>query len=97
MGQLLKMSPSVDWNKVKKDMGLKSDSILIGQPAFFTSLDKLIKTIPIDQWKPYLKAATISNSYNSLSKAFASAGFDFFKRLYQEDKSRSQDGSMQSM
>lgn len=80
MGQLLKMSPSVDWNKVKKDMGLKTDSILIGQPAFFTSLDKLIKTIPIDQWKPYLKAATISNSYNSLSKAFASAGFEFFQK-----------------
>ncbi|MEP7321653.1 MAG: M13 family metallopeptidase, partial [Saprospiraceae bacterium] len=79
-GQLQKMSPGLDWNKLKSQMLIKTDSLMIGQPSFFTSLDKLIKATPVDQWKPYLKATTVSNSYNSLSKAFADAGFEFFQK-----------------
>lgn len=77
-GQLTKMSPHLDWSVIKKQMLLKTDSVLIGQPKFFTNLDKLVQSIPIDQWKTYLKASTISNSYNSLSKPFADAGFEFY-------------------
>jgi putative endopeptidase len=78
--QLQKMSPGLDWNLIKAGLLLKTDSVMIAQPAFFSSLDKLINSTPIDTWKPYFKAHTIKNSYNSLSKAFAQAGFEFFDK-----------------
>ena len=78
--ELQRMSPGLDWNLIKSGLLLKTDSIMIAQPFFFTSLDKLIKTTPIDTWKPYFKAHTIKNAYNSLSKPFAQAGFEFFDK-----------------
>lgn len=78
--QLSKMSPHIDWAAFKKEMLLTTDSLMIGQPKFFTTLDKLVWSVPIEQWKTYLKAFTISNSYNSLSRAFADAGFEFYSK-----------------
>ncbi len=80
LSQLNKMSPGLEWSKILKGLKLNTDSVVIGQPSFFASLDKLLKSTPIDQWKPYLKASTINNSYNSLTKAFANAGFEFFQK-----------------
>lgn len=78
--QLSKMAPHIDWTALKKEMLLKTDSLMIGQPKYFTGLDKLLGSVPLDQWKTYLKAFTITNSYNSLSRAFADAGFEFYSK-----------------
>jgi len=78
--QLSKMAPHLDWSVIKKEMQLNTDSLMIGQPKYFTTLDKLTRSVPVEQWKTYLKAFTISNSYNSLSRAFADAGFEFYSK-----------------
>src|SRR6185503_4758354 len=32
-------------------MGLKTDTVLVGQPGYYTALNGLLKTQPIDAWK----------------------------------------------
>lgn len=78
--QLQKMSPGLDWNALKSGLMLTTDSVNVSQPSFFTSLDKLISSEPINDWKTYFKAHTIKNNYRSLSTSFEEAGFEFFDK-----------------
>jgi putative endopeptidase len=70
---------TIGWINVLKELGAKTDSIDVGQPAYYKKLNTLLKTIPVDDWKIYLKAYAINNYANDLSKPFVDAAFEFRK------------------
>ena len=74
-----KLTPAISWSLILKTMGLTQvDSVIVGQPEFFTSLNKLIKKYTISEWKTYLKWDLI-NSYSSfLNKDIRDQNFKFF-------------------
>ncbi len=78
---LAKQEPNIGWQNVLNDMGAKTDSIDVGQPAYYIKLNTALKTMPISDWKTYLKAYTISNYADILSKPFVDAAFEFNKVL----------------
>ncbi len=78
---LEKRQPNIGWENVLSELGAKTDSIDVEQPAYYDKLNVVLKTIPIDQWKIYLKAYSISNYANVLSKPFTDAAFEFNKAL----------------
>ena len=78
---LAKREPNIGWVNVLNDLGAKTDSIDVGQPAYYAKLNSALKTIPINDWKLYLKAYSISNYANLLSKPFVDAAFEFNKAL----------------
>ena len=48
--------PGIDWTSFTTALGLSQvDSLIVGQPEFFTALNTKLKSIPLDQWKNYLK------------------------------------------
>jgi putative endopeptidase len=49
-------------------LGAKTDSIDVGQPAYYEKLNTLLKTIPMANWKLYLKANAIEGYATDLSK-----------------------------
>ncbi|MCX6257566.1 MAG: M13 family metallopeptidase [Bacteroidia bacterium] len=74
-----KLTPSFDWQVYLKELGVnQSSDINIGQPGFFTAVDKLLNEIPLDEWKDYITWNLISSNANNLSKAFVDENFDFF-------------------
>ena len=75
-----KMAGNVDWVSYLKNTGVqKVDSVIVGQPEFFTALnDALIKT-PISDWKQYVKFNLISDLAPMLPDAFGVAAFNYGK------------------
>ncbi len=78
---LAKQQPDIGWQNVLNDLGAKTDSIDVSQPGYYDKLNTALKTIPVSDWKIYLKAYSISNYADVLSKPFADAAFEFNKVL----------------
>ncbi len=78
---LEKKQPNIGWMKLLDNLGAKADSIDVGQPAYYEKLNTLLKSIPVSDWKVYLKANTISNYANVLSKPFTDVAFEFTRVL----------------
>jgi putative endopeptidase len=79
---LNKLSSIVDWKKTLTDRGVKNvDSVIVGQPEFFTALDQALKTTPIDDWKNYMRFRTIRNFEEVLPEAYGAEAFNFNKLL----------------
>jgi len=78
---LVKRHPNIGWADLLNNLGAQTDSIDIGQPAYYDALNKLLKTIPINDWKVYLKANSISRHADDLSKNFVDAAFEYTKVL----------------
>ncbi|HEY4617015.1 MAG TPA: M13 family metallopeptidase, partial [Flavobacterium sp.] len=78
---LVKRHPNIGWADLLNNLGAQTDSIDVGQPAYYDALNKLLKTIPINDWKVYLKANSISRYADDLSKTFVDAAFEYTKVL----------------
>ena len=78
---LAKRNPNIDWTTFLNNLGAKTDSINVGQPAYYDALNKLLKSIPINNWKIYLKANSLERYADDLSKPFVDATFEYTKVL----------------
>jgi putative endopeptidase len=76
---LIKKQPNIGWQNVLNDLGAKTDSIDVSQPAYYEKLNAALKSIPLSDWKIYLKAYTISNYADVLSQPFVDASFELNK------------------
>jgi putative endopeptidase len=76
---LIKKQPNIGWQNVLNDLGARTDSIDVAQPAYYDKLNAALKSIPLSDWKIYLKAYTISNYADELSRPFVDASFELNK------------------
>ena len=82
INDLHKLSSTIDWKTSLANRGVKNvDSVIVGQPEFFTALDHVLKTTPIDDWKNYLRFRTVRNFAEMLPEAFGVEAFNFNKLL----------------
>ena len=78
---LAKRHTNIGWLNVLNNLGANTDSIDVGQPAYYDKLNAVLKSISINDWKIYLKAYSINNYANELSKPFVDAAFELNKVL----------------
>lgn len=85
---LTKMAGNIDWPAYLQNLGVKNvDSVIVGQPEFFTALnDELTKT-PISDWKQYIKFNLISDMAGVLPDAYGNEAFNF-QKLFSGAKER---------
>jgi putative endopeptidase len=76
-----KTQANLGWIRLMTNLGAKTDSIDMAQPAYYEKLNALIKSVPLKDWKLYLKAATLVNYAETLSKPYVDASFEFSKML----------------
>jgi putative endopeptidase len=79
--ELLKKAPNLSWNESMDKLGIKQDTILMGQPGFYISLSGLLQTIPVNDWKNYLRFHFIDNYAPYLDSRFVNANFEMGKLL----------------
>ncbi len=59
--QLTEMSPNMEWQLFMDESGLKNvDTVIVGQPEFLSAMNGFIKTVPMADWKNYLKFHLVS-------------------------------------
>ena len=76
-----KKQPVIGWETLLNNLGIRVDSINMQQPAYYDKLNTLLKSVPVNDWKIYLKANSITTYANALSKPFADASFEYSKIL----------------
>jgi putative endopeptidase len=77
--QLNSLTPSINWNVVFKDLELKGvDSVVVGQPEYYTAVNSALKTFSLEDWKAYLRWKVIIANANYLTKAIDNESFRFF-------------------
>jgi putative endopeptidase len=83
-----KLSPGFDWMSYFEMQGLKNvDSVIVGQPAYYQALGNALKTVPIDDWKHFLRYRLVSEYSGALPEAFGKEAFEF-SRLFSGAKER---------
>ncbi|HEV7489317.1 MAG TPA: M13 family metallopeptidase [Rhodanobacteraceae bacterium] len=74
-----KVTPNISWQKFftaqRADVGT---GFSLSQPKFFAEVDAMLKDVPADQWRAFLRAHTIDAASPYLSKPFADEHFAFY-------------------
>ena len=78
VAEVNKITPNIDWSKHFDRLKLaKSESFIVGQPAFLKELDKMISAEPVDAWKTYLRWHLVASMAGKLNNAFVVESFNF--------------------
>lgn len=78
---IAKKQPNLGWTALLTDLGVNTDSVNMAQPAYYDKLNAMLRSVPIKDWKVYLKANALVTYANFLSKPFADASFAYTKIL----------------
>tara|TARA_R110002050_G_scaffold56512_3_gene127110 strand:- start:60435 stop:62453 length:2019 start_codon:yes stop_codon:yes gene_type:complete len=76
-----KTQSNIGWEAMLAALGADVDSVDIGQPAYYETLNAMLPAIPLKDWKLYLKAKSIGSHDDILSKPFQDAAFEYAKVL----------------
>ncbi len=73
-----KTTPNLNWTVILPKLKMPGqDTVIVGQPAFFVAADGLLTSVPVADWKVYLKWQILKGSATSLSSPFVNASFAF--------------------
>ncbi len=75
---LNKMAADIDWSSAMATLGAKTDSVIVGQPEYYTALNGLLKSQPLDTWKTYLRWHILHSYAGELSSNFVNENFNFY-------------------
>jgi putative endopeptidase len=71
-----------NWDEYVKENGIEElDSVIVGQPEFYTALNKELKATGLDVWKDYLKAHLIMSSATYVDDVTLNNMFNYIKTL----------------
>ncbi|HEY2206370.1 MAG TPA: M13 family metallopeptidase [Pseudonocardia sp.] len=76
-----KATGGLDWAAYLDAAGIHQPDVVVGQPSFFAQLSGLLRTVPMDTWKQYLKWHLVQDNAPYLSDDFVSTRFDFVGRV----------------
>ena len=77
--ELKKFAPDYNWVRFFKNIGYPSISqINLLQPTFISEVNKMMKTIPVEDWKTFFRWELINVYSSYLSKRFEKQNFDFY-------------------
>jgi putative endopeptidase len=84
VAELAKLSPSFPWQRYFAGVGMKDlNSLNVAAPNFFKGMDAQLKSVPLPDWKTYLRWHLAHHAAPYLSSAFVNENFNFFrKQLY---------------
>jgi putative endopeptidase len=84
VADLAAMTPHFAWTSFIDEVGSpRVSAINVAQPDFFKEMDAAIGSVPLADWKTYLRWHVIHNAAPSLSSRFVDENFNFYGRTLQ--------------
>jgi len=78
---LAAMTPGLSWNRLLNGMGIADRRPLnVGQPEFMKQVSGMMTSVPIADWRTYLRWHLVNNWAELLSSAYVNEHFDFYGR-----------------
>ena len=84
--ELQNLTPSVSWKMQMEKMGIKSDSVVVGQPEFYRALDASLSKFTVEDWKAYLTSQLVGSFASKLNQKFADEDFNFHGKILEGKK-----------
>lgn len=85
--ELVALSPDFAWEKYFAEIAAPEFSSLnVSEPDFIKNLNGLLKSVPLDDWKTYLRWHVVHANATVLPKKFADENFEFFSKTLQGTK-----------
>ena len=81
LSEIAKNQPNIGWIGYFKGLNIKIDSLNMQQPAYYERVDAMLKSVPLKDWKAYLRARSLITYADYLSKPFTDASFEYSKIL----------------
>jgi predicted metalloendopeptidase len=82
LDSLAKLTPSIDWARFYADLGITDrGAVVVGQPGFFTALDGMLTSVPVEDWRTYLRWHLVHSNAELLSNPFVQEDFAFAGRV----------------
>jgi putative endopeptidase len=79
--QVRAATPSFDWDGYLKGVGAPTPKhYIVTSPEFFKTVEQMLKSESLDNWKTYLRWWTLHGNAPYLSKSFVDENFDFYGR-----------------
>ena len=73
-----KRTPNINWESYLHQFNVNNqDTILVSSPKFFSSMDSLLRAVPVADWKTYLSWNILKSAAPLLSSPFVNANFAF--------------------
>jgi len=73
-------TPGLDWRAYLDAAGVHTPDFVAAEPSYFTALGVALTSVPLADWKSYLKFKLIDGLAPYLSDAFVTARFEFRSR-----------------
>ena len=81
VADLAKQFPGFDWAAWTAELGVSdAPAVVVNQPSYVKAFAAAVNEMPVDRWKPYLKASLINGFAPYLSKPFVDAEFGFYRQ-----------------
>jgi predicted metalloendopeptidase len=79
IADLSKEFPGFDWAAWTSDLGIaQAPAVIVSQPTYFKAFAATVNELPVERWRPYLRAALLNGLAPYLSKAFVDTEFGFY-------------------
>jgi predicted metalloendopeptidase len=79
VADLARQFPGFDWEAWTKELGVGSvPAVVVSQPSYLKALASTVNELPVDAWKPYLKASLLNGFAPYLNKSIVDAEFGFY-------------------
>jgi putative endopeptidase len=88
VADLNKQEPVIGWSNTLSSIGINIDSVNVSQPAYYSKLNELLASVPVETWKNYLRFHILADAAAALSSPFVDAQFDYNKTLSGQQKIR---------
>jgi predicted metalloendopeptidase len=76
---LSKQFPGFDWTAWIGELGIaQAPAIVIGQPSYVKAFAAAVNELPVEHWKPYIRAALLNGFAPYLNKEMVDAEFGFY-------------------
>ncbi|HET6557842.1 MAG TPA: M13 family metallopeptidase, partial [Prolixibacteraceae bacterium] len=73
------IAPEYNWASHFQAIGLANPGdFIVGQPDFVAEVSRMIKDVPVSDWKVYLQWQVVNELASYLPKAFVDQNFDFY-------------------
>jgi putative endopeptidase len=80
---------NIDWISMLNTIGAKVDSVDVAQTEYYKVLNDMLTSVPLADWKLFLKANSIGSHDDLLSKPFQDASFEYSKVLSGQSEQQS--------
>ena len=85
LGELKTLTPNFSWTAYLRDVEAPAalQAVNVQQPRFFQAMNTQLNSVPLADWKVYLRWQLLSTAAPALSSKFVDESFDFNQRILQ--------------